>query len=105
MGYEILFDTATFWTSRLEWMEDRQQWGINGVIGPDEYKEHIDNNAFTNYMAEHNIRLAIEYYESLLAQESPVIEKLEARLTLSENYQRWLDGYSLKFEVDLDKGY
>ncbi|GAL14054.1 D-3-phosphoglycerate dehydrogenase [Vibrio astriarenae] len=23
----------------------------------------------------------------------------------AENYQLWLDGYSLKFEVDLEKGY
>ncbi|GAM66734.1 maltose phosphorylase [Vibrio sp. JCM 19236] len=26
MGYEIMFDTATFWTSRLEWLEDRNMW-------------------------------------------------------------------------------
>ncbi|GAK21153.1 maltose phosphorylase [Vibrio sp. JCM 19052] len=33
MGYEIMFDTATFWTSRLDWLEDRNMWGICDVIG------------------------------------------------------------------------
>lgn len=89
MGYEIMFDTATFWCSRLEWLEDRQQWGICNVIGPDEYKEHIDNNAFTNYMAHRNITLAIEYYNRLTQTNSAVIERLNAKLDLNENVLIW----------------
>lgn len=50
-GYEIIFDTASFWASRLEWDSGKQEYHINKVIGPDEYKEHVNNNAFTNYMA------------------------------------------------------
>jgi hypothetical protein len=33
---------------------------IRGVIGPDEYHEHIDDNAYTNVMARWNIRRALE---------------------------------------------
>ena len=32
---------------------------IRGVIGPDEYHENIDDNAFTNVMARWNIRRAL----------------------------------------------
>lgn len=89
MGYEILFDTATFWTSRLQWQEDRAKWGICDVIGPDEYKEHIDNNAFTNHMAEHNIRLAMTYYEALSKQNAPLLDALEEKIGVHENYRFW----------------
>ena len=59
-GYELILDTAKFWASRLEEGEDGMLH-INDVVGPDEYKEHVDDNAFTNHMAAWNIRKAIEY--------------------------------------------
>lgn len=58
-GYELLIDTAKFWTSRLEWNDDKGIYEINQVVGPDEYKEHVDNNAFTNYTAHWNIQKSI----------------------------------------------
>ncbi|WP_422122253.1 glycoside hydrolase family 65 protein [Planococcus sp. X10-3] len=64
-GYKMVFETARFWASRLEWNENREQFEITDVIGPDEYKEHVDNNAFTNYMAYFNLKLALRYAEKL----------------------------------------
>lgn len=90
MGYEMLFETATFWCSRLEWLEDRRQWGIRDVIGPDEYKEHVDNNAFTNHLAEHNIRLAIRSYETLKETAPEVLGGIEAIADLEADYRLWL---------------
>ncbi|WP_421195160.1 glycoside hydrolase family 65 protein [Aeromonas enteropelogenes] len=88
MGYEIIFDTATFWCSRLDWLEDRNMWGICNVIGPDEYKEHVDNNAFTNYMAAENIRLAIRCYDTLSMDNPVLLAKLNANLTLDPTLWR-----------------
>lgn len=48
-GYELMLDCAKFWSSRLEPGEDGKLH-INDVVGPDEYKEHVDDNAFTNYL-------------------------------------------------------
>jgi hypothetical glycosyl hydrolase len=59
-GWEILTETGRFWASRATWDEQRQAYVIRDVIGPDEYKEHVDNNAYTNYMAENNMRLALQ---------------------------------------------
>ncbi|WED24624.1 glycoside hydrolase family 65 protein [Vibrio sp. JC009] len=91
MGYEIMFDTATFWTSRLEWLEEREMWGICNVIGPDEYKEHIDNNAFTNYMVVENIRLAIRYYDDLAANNPELLAALSEKLDLEQARKMWLE--------------
>ena len=58
-GAEILFETARFWASRGEYEEDGR-YHIRRVIGPDEYHESIDDNAYTNGMAQWNLERAAE---------------------------------------------
>jgi trehalose/maltose hydrolase-like predicted phosphorylase len=58
-GAEILLETGRFWSSRAQ-AEADGYCHIRGVIGPDEYHEHIDDNAFTNVMARWNIRRALD---------------------------------------------
>ncbi len=81
-GYEMLFDTALFWSSRLEYNEALDRYEINDVIGPDEYKEHVDNNAFTNYMAHFNMKLALEVMKELKENDSGLYDKLNEKLDL-----------------------
>ena len=64
-GYEIIFETARFWASRLEWNEAKDRYEINDVIGPDEYSEHVNNNAYTNYLAYYNMDLAVKLMDQL----------------------------------------
>lgn len=88
-GYEIIMETATFWASRLTWDEKHERYEILDVIGPDEYKEHIDNNAFTNYMAHWNLRTAIACYEELQHDLSDMWIQLCGRLNLDAAYEEW----------------
>lgn len=82
-GYELIFDCAKFWVSRMEDGEDGYLH-INDVVGPDEYKEHVDDNAFTNYMAKWTMDKAIEYAE-LLSQENPeLFAALDDKLDLTD---------------------
>lgn len=60
-GLPLLKETALFWISRTT--EEGSQLYIKDVIGPDEYTEHIDNNAYTNYLAAHNVRQALYYMD------------------------------------------
>jgi trehalose/maltose hydrolase-like predicted phosphorylase len=59
-GAEILLETARFWAGRAGSPEADGCRHIRGVIGPDEYHEHIDDSAYTNVMARWNIRRGIE---------------------------------------------
>ncbi|QOS81150.1 glycoside hydrolase family 65 protein [Paenibacillus sp. JNUCC31] len=88
-GYEIIFDTATFWASRLEWDEAKGRYHINEVVGPDEYKEHVDNNAFTNHMAHFNMELAIQYYEKLQQEKPELLKALSGKLDLTSAREAW----------------
>ncbi|SEK55788.1 hypothetical glycosyl hydrolase [Carnobacterium iners] len=90
-GFEVILDTAKFWASRLEWQEDKKRYEILEVIGPDEYKEHVDNNAYTNYTAYWNINLAIKLYEKLKENEQHIFWNLDKKLKLSQVYEQWID--------------
>ena len=56
-GRTLLVETARYWASRLELDPDGSAH-IRHVIGPDEYHEDVDDNAFTNVMARWNLRRA-----------------------------------------------
>jgi trehalose/maltose hydrolase-like predicted phosphorylase len=56
-GRELLAETARYWASRARFDHDGRAH-IYGVIGPDEYHEPVDDNAFTNVMARWNLRRA-----------------------------------------------
>ena len=61
-GRRILIETARFWASRLE--RDRDGTAhLRGIIGPDEYHELVDDNAYTNVMARWNLRAAADAVE------------------------------------------
>ena len=90
-GYELLMDTAKFWASRLEWSEEDGRYHINDVVGPDEYKEHADDNAFTNYMAHWNLGIAIRYYEELKEKMPEKFTELQAKMGLEQAYRTWCE--------------
>ncbi|GAA3517926.1 hypothetical protein [Nocardioides daeguensis] len=53
----LLAATADYWVSRIPVGADRRAH-LRGVIGPDEYHEDVDDNAFTNVMVRWNLRAA-----------------------------------------------
>ncbi|WP_037035086.1 glycoside hydrolase family 65 protein [Rahnella sp. WP5] len=79
MGLALLKETARFWMSRAEWRDDRL--AILNVIGPDEYTEHVDNNAFTNYMAQYNVREACRYLHEFNHEDAAFFAQAEDFLT------------------------
>ncbi|MBQ6314790.1 MAG: glycoside hydrolase family 65 protein [Mogibacterium sp.] len=90
-GYELIMDTAKFWASRLEKGEDGK-YHINDVVGPDEYHEHVNDNAFTNYMARWNMNKAIEYADMLKEENHRLYTELNGRLNIAASYPKWVDG-------------
>jgi hypothetical glycosyl hydrolase len=88
-GYEIIFETATFWTSRSEWNSSTELFEIKDIMGPDEYKIHINNNAYTNYMAHWNIQKAIEYCNIIKNEKIEIFKKLDTAINLQKKFEKW----------------
>mgnify|MGYP002706367901 FL=1 len=88
-GYELLFDTAKYWVSRFDYNKELDRYDINNVIGPDEYHEGVNNNAYTNYLANLNLELAVEYYEKLKKSSPELFAALSEKLGLDKVYAEW----------------
>ncbi|MFC6165020.1 glycoside hydrolase family 65 protein [Lactiplantibacillus dongliensis] len=87
---EIILDTAKFWQSRLEYNSTADQYEIHDVIGPDEYKEHANNNSFTNYTAQWTIQTAIQITDDLKANHPDKYHELDQKLNLKTTYDKWI---------------
>ena len=89
-GAELVLDTARFWGSRAEYNAEADRYEYNDVIGPDEYHEHVDNNAYTNRLAQWNLHTALEVL-AWLEQHAPAkAQELVERLDLTASrLQRW----------------
>jgi trehalose/maltose hydrolase-like predicted phosphorylase len=83
-GAEILLETARFWASRAVAEADGRRH-IRHVIGPDEYHEDVDDNAFTNVLARWNIARALEAMDILCARWPDRAAALQAKLALGDD--------------------
>jgi alpha,alpha-trehalose phosphorylase len=57
-GLELLVETARLWAS-LGHFDTDGSFRIHGVTGPDEYTAVVDDNVYTNLMAQRNLRAAV----------------------------------------------
>lgn len=62
VGLDLLVETARLWSS-LGHFDDRGDFHIDGVTGPDEYSAIADDNVYTNVMAQQNLRAAADLAE------------------------------------------
>jgi kojibiose phosphorylase len=84
-GVEIILDTARFWGERveLEIENGQRRYALRDVIGPDEYHDHVDNNAFTNRMAQWHLETALGLLDWLRDHYPEQAAALSQKLDLS----------------------
>ncbi len=91
-GAELILDTAKFWAVRAEWNAETSYYEYTDVIGPDEYHDHVDNNAFTNRMAQWNLQTALDTLGWLNTHASTKALALSDQLQLdSQTLAHWRD--------------
>jgi kojibiose phosphorylase len=82
-GGEILMETARFWASRGK-IEADGFYHIRKVIGPDEYHEGVDDNAYTNWMAQWNLECGAQAARLLKERWPDRWQRLAQHIQLSE---------------------
>jgi trehalose/maltose hydrolase-like predicted phosphorylase len=91
-GAELILDTAKFWASRAEFNVTAGRYEYRDVIGPDEYHDHVDNNAYTNRLAQWNLEAALAALSWLERHAPERAAALVAELDLtSERLALWHD--------------
>jgi len=90
-GAELLFETARIWPQVGNFDSLRGDgFGIFGVTGPDEYTVLVNNNFYTNRMAQQHLRRAVAVWNRLRDIQPDALNALAKRLKLHENeVQHW----------------
>lgn len=83
-GAEVILQCARFYLSRAHCRVDVDKVELLDVIGPDEYHERVNNNAFTNQMAAHCMSSALKLAE-VFADDPNVIEELIQKLAYEKD--------------------
>ncbi|MDE2248206.1 MAG: beta-phosphoglucomutase [Xanthomonadaceae bacterium] len=91
MGAEMLFETARIWLDVGHFNARRGgAFCIHEVTGPDEYSALVDNNHYTNRMAQRHLRDAAAVARRLAAENPAAYAALSARIGLhAEECAQW----------------
>ncbi len=75
-GAKLLIECALFYWSYAYFNVDKNRLELLDVIGPDEYHERVNNNAYTNYMAHQCAQDCLDAMAVLKAKSPSVYENL-----------------------------
>ncbi|MFB0526130.1 MAG: glycoside hydrolase family 65 protein [bacterium] len=102
-GYEIFFETARFWASRVEYNKRKKKYEIKQVIGPDEFHIDVNNNAFTNMMAKWNLAIAYNLFQKIKKSNPEYCRKLVQKIGLSAKEAAEWKSISARISINSDK--
>jgi maltose phosphorylase len=90
-GIDVLVAIARFWSQRVHWSEQKKQYVMHGVTGPNEYENNVNNNWYTSYFARWCLKYCMEVMEQMRAKDSiHLTTKLEAMQFDSQiEMERW----------------
>ena len=90
-GYDVIRECARFYRSLLLKKVDGEAYEIHDVIGPDEYHERVNNNAYTNAMARFVLRAAAKYLNE--REYAELAEKIYIPQANQDGVIEQFDGY------------
>ncbi|WP_179396023.1 family 65 glycosyl hydrolase domain-containing protein [Lacticaseibacillus absianus] len=97
-GIEVLVGIARFWADRVHYSKRHGQYMIHGVTGPNEYENNVNNNWYTNLMAQ----WVLEYTLARLPQaDAEVVAKLAVGADEQAHWQAIIDHMYLPEDPDL----
>jgi len=89
-GLEIMLEAARFWASRAVLNRGKKRYDIKRVIGPDEFHENVNNNAYTNFLAQWNLATAAKLCKVFQRAYPARVKALMAKINVkASEITRW----------------
>ncbi|MEP0133731.1 MAG: glycoside hydrolase family 65 protein [Eudoraea sp.] len=84
MGLEVLIGISRFWGQRATFSNDKNNFVILGVTGPNEYENNVNNNWYTNYLAKWCMEYTLEQLQKVKEGYKEDYTRIIGRTSLSE---------------------
>ncbi|MFD0990986.1 glycoside hydrolase family 65 protein [Mariniflexile jejuense] len=83
-GLEVLIGIARFWQQRATFSKDKNKYVILGVTGPNEYENNVNNNFYTNYLAQWCINYTLENIQKIESEYASDYTRIMNKVKLSK---------------------
>ncbi len=95
-GMEVIIECARFYYNLLVKKVHLEQYELHDVIGPDEYHERVNNNAYTNRMAKYTFESAVRVISLLpeLDKNNNLNSRLKQEYDLTSLLEKFQDAAS-----------
>lgn len=84
-GLEVLIGIARFWSQRATYSQEKQKFVILGVTGPNEYENNVNNNWYTNKIAQWCLNYAREAIDIVEKNNPQRLEEIIKKVKLDRN--------------------
>jgi len=83
-GLEVLIAIARFWSQRVNWSADKQQYVMLGVTGPNEYENNVNNNWYTSTLSSWCMQYAMDVIAKVKAMAPEKYSALVSKIAFNE---------------------
>lgn len=98
-GSKVLTEISRFWADRVHFSERNQSYMIHGVTGPDEYENNVDNNWYTNILAQWTLKYTLEILDQVSPEQAKELGVSDAE---KKQWQDIVDRMYLPYDKDLN---
>ena len=96
-GAEVILECARFYYSYAYFKQDKNRYEILDVIGPDEYHERVNNNAFTSLVAKATFEVANEAVSYLAAKHPEALKALVEKIAIADELPKFEEAARLLY--------
>ena len=91
-GLEVLIGISRFWSQRVHYSENKQQWVMLGVTGPNEFENNVNNNWYTNKFAVWCLHYTRDQIAKLQQENPKRFAEIATKISFNEaELVRWND--------------
>ena len=102
-GAEVILECARFYYSYAYFKKDKNQYEILDVIGPDEYHERVNNNAFTSMVAKVTFEIANATVNYLKQKHPEELNALARKIDIADELPWFVEAADLLYVPQPDK--
>ncbi len=101
-GMEVLIAIARFWAQRVNFSQHKNKYVILGVTGPNEYENNVNNNWYTNYLAQWNLYYTLDNLHRLenefLSDYKRIVKKVKLLDSELKNWKKIADNMYFPYD-------
>ncbi|NVM33921.1 glycoside hydrolase family 65 protein [Pediococcus acidilactici] len=98
-GSKVLTEISRFWADRVHYSQRNKNYMIHSVTGPDEYENNVDNNWYTNILAQWTLKYTLQILKEVSPEQA---KKLNVSEDEKKHWQDIVDNMYLPYDKDLN---